>query len=95
MLGDLVLCSALGASAGYLVNRQAPDNTLGLVLYALIGVIGALVGALTTSFALPAHISLTRFDVISALVALTASSLFLGIARVATMRYDAHQPSLR
>jgi hypothetical protein len=65
------------------------------VLYALIGAIGALVGALTTSLALPQHSALTTFGVVSVLVALVASSLFLGIARVTTMRYDARPTSHR
>jgi uncharacterized membrane protein YeaQ/YmgE (transglycosylase-associated protein family) len=90
VLVNLVIWVVIGATVGWLANHLAQGHGLGLALNAIIGAIGALVGTLTLSLVLPQQISLSMLSLYNSLVALVAAILFLGVARLATMRHDAH-----
>lgn len=92
MLVNLTVWAIIGIVAGCVANHFAPENGMGVMLNAIIGCIGALVGALALSLALPRHTSLGAFNLTSAGVALLTATIFLIIARL-TVLHDGGRPS--
>lgn len=84
MLQNLAVWMTIGVFVGWLANHRSHASSMGLILNAIIGGIGALVGALTLSLILPQQAPLGMFSLYSLLGALIVAVCFTSIARVAT-----------
>lgn len=83
MLQNLTIWIVIGVSAGWLADRLSHANGMGLALNAIIGCMGAAVGALTLSLVMPRQAPLSVFSLYGLLSAFAAAVLFLAIARAA------------
>lgn len=77
----------IGICVGWVGNRQAHGDGLGLLLYLIIGVIGAFVGAVGLSFVTTDQNTLYALTVPGALAALGTAIFFVLVARLVTARH--------
>lgn len=77
----------IGICVGWLGNRHAHGAGLGLLLYLIIGVIGAFVGAVGLSFVATDQNTLYALTVSGALAALGTATFFVLVARLVTARH--------
>ena len=90
MLASLLVWAVIGVVAGAIANYFAPEHGMGAMLNGMIGCIGALVGALALSLALPQQTSLSVHSLPSAAMALLTAGLFLSIAHFTTLYHGGH-----
>lgn len=76
----------IGLCVGWVGNRLARGAGLGLPLYLLVGVIGALVGAIGLSLVAPDQNTLHVLTIAGALAAIGTAALFVLVARLVTAR---------
>jgi len=82
----------IGICVGWVGNRQARGAGLGLLLYLIIGVIGAFVGAIGLSFVAPDENTLYVLTFSGALAALGTAIFFVLVARLVTARRGDYSP---
>jgi uncharacterized membrane protein YeaQ/YmgE (transglycosylase-associated protein family) len=76
----------IGLCVGWLGNHLVRGAGLGLPLYLLVGVIGALVGAISLSLVAPDQNTLHVITIAGALAAVGTAALFVLVARLVTVR---------
>lgn len=90
LLASLLVWAVIGVIAGAIANVFAPEHGMGAMLNGIIGCIGALVGPLALSLALPQQTSLSVHSIPSAAMALLTAGIFLSITHFMTLDHGGH-----